>query len=159
MNMTSSPVYPDTITTLYFSATTSDFRTAAIFLREAIGQIPALSDSLLGNSPHCAEKLGISLKQHRLMRRFFTMEGLHDFCDYLAEVIAREPDPEQRARFLPLEVGGFHYCTTQRRAKITLIFEEGEWLVFGTASFRDPSIAWRNLEQKGFTVARVDEGK
>lgn len=141
---------------LEFTARVGTMREAAILWREAIGQIPSLSNSLVGAKPLCGAESSISLEQHKRLRRFFDRDGLETFWDYLAGLIEqlRSENSNVPTPLLTKHRNCFRYRTASDRAEIKLEFVgPGKgWCVFGRADFVNPRIAQMNLTRKGFKV-------
>lgn len=141
---------------LEFTARMGTMREAAILWREAIGQIPSLSSSLVGAKPLCADELSIDLKQHKVLRRFFDCKSLEAFWDYLAGLIEQVRSEGDGLPMPLLARGGYNFCyrTASDRAEITLQFNGpgSGWCVHGWADFVNPRIAQMNLTRKGFKV-------
>ncbi len=147
--------------TVEFEAQSENFRDAAILLREAIGQVPSLSNSLLGNKPLCADALGINPKEHAEIRRFRTEEELQSYKAYMAGLMQRcqEGGSGKMPVFANAGERGFAYKVDSSRAYI--LFHEGTghgcWVVRGMARFRNPSIAEKQLKSKGFSVRTISD--
>lgn len=145
----------------FSSAGVHDFRGITILLREAIGQVQGLSDSLIGACPSCAERFGIPTANHKKIRRFQTVDGLVEFEDYIFDLIERiqaQDKSEVTPFFRSFGEDGFTYILASKRAGIHLMNLDGTstgWCVTGIATFKVADIVERQLTSKGFTVIRT----
>lgn len=145
----------------FSSAGVHDFRGITILLREAIGQVRGLSDSLIGACPSCAKRFGIPIANHKKIRRFQTVDGLVEFEDYIFDLIERiqaQDKSEVTPFFRSFGEDGFTYILASKRAGIHLMNLDGTstgWCVTGFATFKVADIAERQLTSKGFTVIRT----
>ena len=145
----------------FISNDVQDFREATILLREAIGQVRGLNDSLVGACPSCAERFGISTANHKKVRCFQTKDGLVEFEDYILDLIERiqaQDESEVTPFFRSFGENGFTYILASKRAGIHLMNLDGTstgWCVAGFATFKVADIAERQLKSKGFTVTRA----
>lgn len=136
----------------FSSAGVHDFRGITILLREAIGQVQGLSDSLIGACPSCAERFGIPTANHKKIRRFQTVDGLVEFEDYIFDLIERiqaQDKSEVTPFFRSFGEDGFTYILASKRAGIHLMNLDGTstgWCVTGFATFKVADIVGGSLQ-------------
>lgn len=147
------------ITEVCFEAYTSDLAKAGVLLREAVGQVRSLNDSLMGAHPLCGEELGIDVKQHGRMRKFKTPEETLAYQAYMYDLTCRAAalagaKGDVYPTFADQQAYGFWYEVSSGRAYIAMQFNaaDKEWRVCGFAKLKNPDIVRRNLKKKGFEV-------
>lgn len=146
------------IVTMLFVVRCATLREAAVLLREGIGQVMMLSDSLVGNKPRAADALNIDLKEHAKIRRFKTEEELQSFKAYMAGLMQRCRDEKSGKMPTFTDAGkdgeGFTYTVDSGRASVTFRKDDHSdgWVVCGQAKFVNPEIAKRQLVSKGYAV-------
>ena len=138
-----------TVTMLSFCYASEDFRDVSIILREAVGLVKSLNDSLLANRPKCG---GVDLEVHQEIRRFRDEAGMAEFLDYLSSLIETVSAPKPTLTLNP--DGGFFYKTASGLAGIGLqrSVDGNGWAVIGSAKFLYSEVVERNLRTKGFNV-------
>lgn len=152
---------PVQIHQLEFAASAPDLGKAGVLLREAIGQVKSLSDSLVGLHPGCAEALNLDLRWHRDVRKFRDEEGLRVYKDYLQGLMEQATALAHKCECgVPVLRNfdrGFSYVVGSGRCGIALSYSaaDDEWQVLGFARFVNPDIAERNLKKKGFKVVET----
>ena len=147
-----------------FSKRAESLEGAAVLLRECIGLIKPLRNSLVGRNPACAGALGsFSKRLHEEARKFKTRDGMWDYQRYMEGLLkdARTIHSDNQPSFESFGDRGFRYEVSSGRAWICLKKVEGAseefWVVAGSAKFfRNPDIVVRNLKSKGFETETLD---
>ncbi len=142
---------------LCFVAMKSEFAEAAIMLRNVIGWIYPLNDSLLGRNPSCAKMLRLNLREHREMRKFTDVAGMIAFQEYLNGVIIHScrVKPGLQPRLDRHAEQGFEYRCHSKRAMVGLKRDGEAWKVYGECQLGHMFSVESNLPSKGFTIEYV----
>ncbi len=142
-------------TNINFVAIVPTLAEAADLWLEAIRCIKPLDDSLIGESPACADTFCINLDVHAKVRNIKTLQHLVRFQMYLEDIfddIRATPGDYQLPLFSHRGTEGFVYGTASGRAYIALAKNNLGWTVTGAACFMNPWGVQKKLA-RNFTVS------
>lgn len=139
----------------FISQTLSPEQASSLF-RRAIGIIMSLRHSLLGKKPSVfANHHDFDQRLHLKIRKFSDEKSLHDYIEYLYEIMKKTPPPHPEIEATSTL---FKYRVASGSTTIAIIADDGGWLVRGQAYFKNPYIVVRALQKEGFRVqAHQDE--
>ena len=133
-----------------------NIRNAGEAFRAATRIIKSLKMSLIGETPGCAEELGIDTEEHARLWNFQDEMELVDFINYLDVLVVRanELTPDH-VPSCESGVDSIIYKTSKRTAELAFFQKEECWRVVGEVTVLSRYTAYaicNKLKKKGFFV-------
>ncbi len=132
---------PEMVTRVDYQFVAKTFEEARENLFYVIRNVKWLADSLIGETPSCAEKLGLDMSLHADVRALWDQGCIEEFGLYLLETICGHEN-------MPMVACGedmLMYQTHSGRAEVDIVRRaDGHWVVSGFALFCSP---WRFLKR------------